>query len=532
MNRSHPELTTVVVGAGPAGLLFCALARLTHLSQGGVAEQWPIVLIDKREAYARTHRLRIDPAPYKRMRSALSDARLDPLFEMLDACDYQPVVNDLERELMALVQSLGIQKEQLHVGDGPGQCSLVELRERCIERGLLSSNTPFTIVAADSVHSTIREMVRGETRTRSHTHQQLVRLRIDGDALPGRLDVLSQVRLSRLLNSLLDYRLNRNGFAELDLFLSPEEHDLLQQIDANPRQPVTLDAELLATLKAPLFVRIVRHLQQGFGAGPCKVSLYSSFKLEHHSIEQVVFYHEPSDAHLFLVGDAAVSLPFFRGMAALGDCAHVLAREMAALVTHHDVQQCMTRYAAHVDALVRKELSMVEARGKAIGLLREASRVSAMLPFPIQSLFLGVPEQSDTKGRWTTGLVINIFLAILAASIALLAPILRLLIWKPLAIIWLLSWPVQAMGGYAYYAARLVEPGTNPWIKRVWRVQIIALMVLGTLATIVITLIIGHLAQLHIAISWFLFGIPFIAGMFLFEKIHGTSWNSADLDRD
>ena len=59
-----PLLMTAVIGAGPAGLLFCLVGRLLHARSGADPESWALRLYDKRQVYARTHRLRMDPEPY------------------------------------------------------------------------------------------------------------------------------------------------------------------------------------------------------------------------------------------------------------------------------------------------------------------------------------------------------------------------------------------------------------------------------------------------------------------------------------
>lgn len=58
-------LATAVIGAGPAGLLFSLIGKLS------MGEAWELQLFDKRESYVRTHRLRMDPELYLAIQKAL-----------------------------------------------------------------------------------------------------------------------------------------------------------------------------------------------------------------------------------------------------------------------------------------------------------------------------------------------------------------------------------------------------------------------------------------------------------------------------
>ncbi len=532
MKQPSAHMVTAVIGAGPAGLLFCIAARLLSLQTTSTQtpSRWTLALFDKRTAYARTHRLRMDPRPYQAMAKALQDERFDALMAFLNEARFKPVVNELEERLVSLAAELGVRKVQLTLGDGPEQTDLPALRAHLEEEGLLTPDGVLTVVGADSVHSTVRRLAMGQDDIHKHTHQQLVRLRVEGKGLPEQLGILAQVRLSKLINSLLDYRLNRNGFAEVDLFLGQDEHINLSALGAAPKNPVELDDALLKSLQAPLFKRIVDHLRDGFGQGQCRVMLYSSFKLEHQAAARCAAFDPASNAHIFLVGDAAVSLPFFRGMAALGQCVHHLATTLhQAALGQLTPQEATAQYNNTVQSLIRRELSVVKSRGMLISMARESSRISAMLPFPVQSWFLSMPE-NDAPGRLTSGFVLNVLVAAGAAGLALGGPLLRTLLGEPFGWIWALSIPAQALGGVVYYATRLFEPGPDRWIKRVWRVQIIGLMLLGVAATLGASTILGKLAQVHMTITWFLIGIPFIAGIYIFEWVQQRSWTSADLE--
>lgn len=310
-------LSTAIVGAGPAGLAFAAIGKLLHDRAGDAAGPWELRLYDKRQSYVRTHRLRIGREPYEAIAADLRDPRFDALLSFLRDEDFRPEVNRLEERLSALVDELGIAKETLEI---EGLSSIRDLVERHRPRGRV------TIVGADSVHSAVREATAasasGHRHVHQHVHQHVARLRVLGPGLPVALGPVAQVRLSKIIGSVVDYRLNTHGFAEVDLFLDATDHAALRALGAAPKEPVRIVGR---TLAAPLLRRIVERLEQGFGAGPCEVLLASSFVLEHRITRDAMRTPDGLDATVFLVGDAALSLPYFRGMAALGSAAHALA---------------------------------------------------------------------------------------------------------------------------------------------------------------------------------------------------------------
>src|SRR5262245_58285786 len=251
------RLTTAVIGAGPAGLLFCVIGRVLHARRGGEREAWALRLFDKRDEYVRTHRLRLDPAPFVEIQRELDDPRFDGFVGFLREHDHCPEVNVLEQRLLALAGELGVRRERLAIGPGPDEVGLAGLRARLEAEGAV------TIVGADSVHSAVREAVRGGVEPVRFTHQRVARLRVVGPGLPERLGVVDRYRLSKVLGSLLDYRLNRNGFAEVDLFLGEREHDSVRSLGGTPSAPARITARALSRLRAPLFRRIVDHLERG-----------------------------------------------------------------------------------------------------------------------------------------------------------------------------------------------------------------------------------------------------------------------------
>jgi 2-polyprenyl-6-methoxyphenol hydroxylase-like FAD-dependent oxidoreductase len=303
-------LATLVVGAGPAGLLFSIVARLLYERRGGDPHAWPFFLFDKRATYERSHRLRIAPGPYRDIARELQHPGFDAFLAFLEREQFRPEVNRLEERLSALALRLGVRRELQCVGPSAGGVTLAELRAGLEREGRRRPADRLTIVAADSVRSAVRELVGQGATPVERTHQYLARLHVFGDGLPDALGVVEHYKLSKVLASLLDYRLNQNRYGEVDLFLTADEHHAVVGLDATPRSPVLLAGDTLKALRrAPFFRRIVDRFREGFGGGHCEVRLQSTFCLEHRFMERVVFNLKDLNAQVFLIGDAAISCP-------------------------------------------------------------------------------------------------------------------------------------------------------------------------------------------------------------------------------
>lgn len=512
------RLATVVVGAGPAGLLFAALARLLAEQRGIGVDAWPVWVVDKRATYVRTHRLRMDPGPYRDIAASVADPRFDAVIAWLAEERFRPAINDLEDRLSALVAELGVQRAQLEFG-GSVIPDFSALKDWFRDAADLADGTQITIVGADSVHSDVRrQLLGGAGSPQTQTHAEVARLKIEGADLPKVLGWLDQYRLSKLLGSVLDYRLNQNGHAEVDLFLEPSEHRAVAALGARPAAPVVLDAARLKRVSAPLFRKVVRQFSTGLAPQRAQVSLTSTFRLDVQHSPRVARLDPASGAWVFLVGDAAVSLPFFRGMACLGACAMRLASLHVYMGVGSPVDPG-ARYTEEVDHIRAREDRVVASRSWLIRFARDFARISALLPFPIQSWFLRVEDSDPKRSRWSGGLAVNLATAALAATIALTAPWLDAHVWEPLGWLWLLALPLQFGGGALYDAARIFEP-PNRALVWTWRLQVLGLMVLGPVVTVWNSMALGRPAQLHSLGSWFVLGLAFAAGVVVFEAVH------------
>lgn len=617
------RIVTAVIGAGPAGLLFSIISRILYGKSAGDPVAWPLYLFDKREVYERRHRLRIEPSPYQEIQQELRHELFDQLIDFLDANSWKPVVNAFEERLLSLARRLGVHKERLSIGPGPNDITLPTLRRGLEMEGRLRSDELLTIVAADSVHSATRELIRGSQKPVQKTHQYVARLKIEAPRLPEHLGPVEQFKLSKVLGSFLDYRLNPNGYAEVDLFLDPAEHRTLMALGANVKEPIPLTPQLFSRLGAPFLRKIVQYFQ-GYRPGPCRVWLQSTFELEHKYMKVMTFGLPSLKARVFLVGDAGISLPFFRGMACLAKCAHSLAhvhRDLV-LLAHRGPVGCSLseelredigrhflrperriafgykilpgsilrveptyykghlsyvllhrwlslfgvhvlhvdgrghwrslyrrapvrrataladfrrqldpalRYQHEVETIERREFAIVEARARLIRGVREFIRVSSLVPFPVQSWFLSMPEQQEATYRLSPGFFLNLTLAFLSSFCALLGPIIGLRVHPFLGALYVAALPLQTLGGVCYYYTRTHEPGSLTLLKALWRFQIVLLFAGGVATTAIVSWSRGRLSLLHAALAWLVLALCFVGGLYLFEYLNRRWWSVSNL---
>jgi hypothetical protein len=327
-----------------------------------------------------------------------------------------------------------------------------------------------------------------------------------------------------VLGSLLDYRLNHNGFAEIDLFLREPESAAVKVLGATPAEPVPITLDVAAKLRAPLFTNIVQKLSETFDA---PLVVQSTFRLEHTLMPQVTFAVPSIGATVFLVGDAAVSLPFFRGMACLAKSAHALAEAHRRWITGADAspQAARSAYEAAMEKIRTEELSIVRGRARLIAGLREFIRLSALLPFPIQSWWLSDEPTDTRRDKVSPGVLLN--LAVAVASLASSGAAVGLAISGSTASAWLLATLgalLHATGGVAYHAALNFEPGPHTYVRSVWRIEIATLALVG-LVTAGAASHAAISARVTSAVAWFVLGLAFVAGLVAFEKL-GAKWQS------
>jgi hypothetical protein len=522
-HKNH-RLVTAVIGAGPAGSMFCFVSRLLAIKSQIPPKIWRIILLDKRNEYQRSHRLVIDRKVYKSCQKEMNDQIFDSLIEFLEKNSFAPRVNELETFLSLAISQLGVEKRVLTLGNSPGDTSFAALRKDFEENQLIDSEDLLTIVGADSVHSTVRTTLGPRLVLEHSTHEHLARFLVRGRAIPEKIHAFERYRLAKILGSVVMYYPKNSENAEVDLFLSAKEFQVISSLGANPKTPVFLNLKDPLFRDAPFLKRILQQLSRGLSDDPCEVFLISTFQLEHAVCPTRVFKMPEINAFAFLVGDAAIALPFQRGMAALLKSVSSLASaHLNLLRSPSTVEKIAFDYDKAVGKIVEEELNIVRARAKLVRGLKEFFRISAILPFPIQSWFLSHEDRAEKWEALSSWRVINFICAVSAFCIAFGKNDAHSIGWMML-----LGLFSQTLGGFLYRATLEYERPPFRTLKSIWAIQISAWFITGTYKMLSEpSKSFGSSEMLYGTIWWF-GGIFFIFGIYAFEFLSTRWWKSGD----
>ena len=184
-----------------------------------------------------------------------------------------------------------------------------------------------------------------------------------------------------------------------------------------------------------------------------------------------------------------------------------------------------SRYELRSAQIREEELRVVTARSRLIRGAREFARISAILPFPIQTWLLSV--RSD-QGSSDSPNPLNLSLAFVAAVRALIGPPLSL-IDPGLMVLWWLAFPVQVVGGFVYRASLTLDASGEGSARRVWIGQIAAVAVVGVLTALVVRATTDQWLGRSM-FTWLVLGFSFIPGIYLFEALDRRWFTAARLD--
>jgi hypothetical protein len=172
-------------------------------------------------------------------------------------------------------------------------------------------------------------------------------------------------------------------------------------------------------------------------------------------------------------------------------------------------------YDGEVEHIVRRELAIVRSRAQVVRGLRELIRVSALLPFPIQSWWLSAARET-AEAETSPSTYFNLVIAMAAGAVSLLG------LFSPALV--LLALPLQAAGGVAYRWTLALEPGPHRNLRRIWEIQIALIALLG------LGLVLGGQVSVLGAVFWWLLGLSFAAGIYAFEHLVAKRLQKARLD--
>ena len=298
----------VVVGGGPVGLWTAIQAKKRYPNQD-------IQVYERYQEYARSHVLKLERMSLMLYSKRANDAAEKTFMEAVLGSHNHNIVeaafdgeddvyirtNDLEDALKTYAENLGIQTAYQHI-DSP---EMVEaMHPECDN-----------FIAADGAHSKMRLALMGENSKKEYPLQHVVEMKYEADGKTGSLDTAENFRVNKNLDSMaFEYvGKEKDGKTPVTLRFFVDEEIYNTMPEASFKQPLTLETSKLPdnlTADIELYMDARKEkLGEQYKNGSSKIS-----KLTLSLYRAKKFAMQKRKKNWFLVGDAAMGVPYFRSL--------------------------------------------------------------------------------------------------------------------------------------------------------------------------------------------------------------------------
>ena len=346
--------TVLVVGGGPVALWTAIQLRLLLPTQD-------VLVVEKRAGYSRHHVIKLDPAA---LHTPLAD-RSAVLRKMLASVPPTIAIADLERQLAALASLLGIRVAY----------------ER--EYPSVDVQDVVAIVGADGAHSTVRRLHFNNALQTYDGTMYAVELRYDAQhAAP--LSGVQQYALIKAAGRLVSEHVSHGTRISVRFVVSGAEYVAFSGATAAApwtfAQAADMPPAVLRAMQLWIGARAHYTGEVRFATSEC----ISSVSLAPYRSVCFSRAGTPKRAPVFLVGDAAFGVPFFRalnnGLRCGTALAHVLARLLGEGI------DTTTAYESYVSLLADTEIESVRARRGMMDIAAAWCNVSARVPWEMLAI--------------------------------------------------------------------------------------------------------------------------------------------------
>lgn len=356
--------TVLFVGGGPVALWTAIQLRLLLPMQD-------VLVVEKRPGYARHHVVRLDPAA---MHTPLAE-RSAVLRKMLASVPLTIAIADLERQLAALASLLGIR-----------------VTYECEYPAIPCSNV-VAIVGADGAHSAVRRLHFNNALQTYDGTMYAVELRYDAQhAAP--LSGVQQYALIKAAGRLISEHVSHGTRVSVRFVVSGAEYVAFSGATAAApwtfAQTANMPPAVLRAMRLWLGARAhyagetrLRRTDREavrFATSEC----ISSVSLAPYRSVCFSRAGTPKRAPIFLVGDAAFGVPFFRalnnGLRCGTALAHVLARLLGEGIDTREA------YESYVSLLADTEIESVRARRGMMDIAAAWCNLSARAPWEMLAI--------------------------------------------------------------------------------------------------------------------------------------------------
>ena len=366
----------IIVGAGPIGLWTAIQLKLQR-------PELEIIIKEKRSEYNRPHPLWLSP-------QAFADCLKDEqgiITKLIQQLQRNPHIstNKLQKTLADLALSLGVAIDHNQ-----------EVQD--LKQDILASHPDVdVIIGADSIHSTMHNLIFGDENTDKMplAYAAQIKYQTQGPCLPDSniLDMYSLIKQSHYLVSVNHGKFdeqNNTTNVTIQFLIDKPLYEALN--GGQPRNaPISLftealpdcvPAKLLHDIKTQMGYRLVN--QENILLNTVKLT---TTELPQQRRHRTTIYQ--NGRYYALIGDAALGLSFFRGMNSGLQLANYFAKTIAAqwpAIKRHD-QNALADYDAYYDRFADHAVYKGYQTNYLLTFFRSCLNFTAMSP--VQSVYVG-----------------------------------------------------------------------------------------------------------------------------------------------
>jgi len=363
LTKHDPDV--LVVGAGPVGLWTAVQIKL-------LLPDLNILIVDKHQTYVRSHLLRITKSSLKEIPS---DKLLDAFRKFAQKLTGKIRTNDLERALWTEAEKLGIKKE------------IMEFKEISKVKELFPNVK--IILGCDGSHSAIRKQVFDNKLSVKETIEHVAFVKYDA---AGKADIIRPMESYaglKLINHLVYEATGRQveGQSPVTLQIKIDADTYKKMEDCKFKTPYhlhkdksKLEPKLLETITVWLNMRAKFNHEKRI-QGTEKIT---TVNLDVYRADIVGKFLTAENVAVFLCGDSAFGVPFFRALNNGMLCGSALAGFIKAYYTK--MNDGIKKYNKYFDKLAKFEISRAKKIAWAHQVAENAIRLQAKVPWQFITL--------------------------------------------------------------------------------------------------------------------------------------------------
>ena len=363
LSKHNPDI--LVIGAGPVGLWTAVQIKL-------LLPQVNILILDKHLVYVRNHLLRITKSSLKEIHG---DKLMNDFRKFAVKLTGKIRTNDLERALWGEAERLGIKKEIMEVKE------ISKLKQ-------LFPNVKI-IIGCDGSHSLVRKNVFNDKLSVKETIEHVVFVKYDAQGKAETLNPMESYAGLKMINHLVyettGKQVDNQSPVTLQIKIDADAYKTMGDCKFKtpyllPRDQSKVEPKLLETITVWLNMREKFNKEKRIP----DTEKITTVNLDVYRAESVAKYSSEDQVAVFLCGDSACGVPFFRALNNGMLCGSSLA---SLIKTHYDkIDKAIKKYNKYFDLLANFEIFRAKKIAWAHKVGENAVRFNAKLPWQFISL--------------------------------------------------------------------------------------------------------------------------------------------------